>query len=82
MTKRTIKSITFSSCKSRNIVFRADSGFCRHHMFNWCDKNDVHLKLLKLGAVVIRNTRRVRLLFSSACPDPALFTLVAARLQG
>jgi len=24
------------------IVFRADSGFCRHHMFNWCDKNDVH----------------------------------------
>jgi hypothetical protein len=20
------------------IVFRADSGFCRHHMLNWCDK--------------------------------------------
>jgi len=40
----------------------------------------IRLKLLKIGAVVIRNTRRVRLLFSSAYPDPALFTLLAARL--
>ena len=23
------------------IIFRADSGFCRHLMFNWCDKNDI-----------------------------------------
>ena len=23
------------------IVFRADSGFCRHHMLNWCDKNGI-----------------------------------------
>jgi hypothetical protein len=23
------------------IVFRADSGFCRHRMFNWCDRNDI-----------------------------------------
>jgi hypothetical protein len=23
------------------IVFRADSGFCRHKMFNWCEQNDV-----------------------------------------
>lgn len=40
----------------------------------------IRLKLLKIGAVVIRNTRRVRLLLSSAYPDPALFTLIAARL--
>jgi len=23
------------------IIFRADSGFCRHKIFNWCEKNDV-----------------------------------------
>lgn len=23
------------------IVFRADSGYCRHRMFNWCDKNGI-----------------------------------------
>jgi hypothetical protein len=24
-----------------NIVFRADSGFCRHRMFNWCEKHNI-----------------------------------------
>lgn len=24
------------------IIFRADSGFCRHLMMNWCDKHKVH----------------------------------------
>jgi hypothetical protein len=23
------------------IIFRADSGFCRHRVLNWCDRNDV-----------------------------------------
>ena len=23
------------------IIFRADSGFCRHRMFNWCDTHDI-----------------------------------------
>ncbi len=23
------------------IIFRADSGFCRHQMMNWCDKNNI-----------------------------------------
>ncbi len=41
----------------------------------------IRLKLLKIGAVVIRNTRRVRLHLSTACPDKALFHLVAARLK-
>ena len=41
----------------------------------------IRLRLLKIGAVVIRNTRRVRFLLSSACPDQALFTLVATRLE-
>jgi hypothetical protein len=40
----------------------------------------IRLKLLKIGAVVIRNTRRVRLLLSSSYPYQELFTRVAARL--
>ena len=40
----------------------------------------VRLKLLKIGAVIVRNTRRVRFLLSSACPDQSLFLHVAAQL--
>ncbi len=40
----------------------------------------IRLKLLKIGAVVIRNTRRVRVLMSSNYPNQMLFALVVARL--
>jgi hypothetical protein len=40
----------------------------------------IRLKLIKLGTVVLRNTRRIRLLFSSAYPEQALFRHVAAAL--
>jgi len=40
----------------------------------------IRLKLLKIGAVVLRNTRRVRFLLSSAYPHKDLFTLVVGRL--
>jgi len=40
----------------------------------------LRLKLLKVGAVVLRNTRRVRLLLSSAFPYQQLFCTVAERL--
>ena len=41
----------------------------------------IRLKLLKIGAVITRNTRVVRLHLSTACPDRDLFRLVAARLK-
>ncbi len=41
----------------------------------------IRLRLLKIGAVVMRNTRRVSLHLSTACPDKALFQRVAARLE-
>ena len=41
----------------------------------------IRLKLLKIGAVVLRNTRRVQLLFSSAHPHQDLFFIAAARLK-
>ena len=40
----------------------------------------IRLKLLKIGAVILRNTRRVRFLLASACPYQKLFFHVAARL--
>ena len=40
----------------------------------------IRLKLFKIGAVVTRNSRRVRMHLSSACPNQALFWLVARRL--
>lgn len=41
----------------------------------------IRLKLLKIGAVVIRNTRRVSLHLSSACSDKALFAGQRAPLR-
>jgi len=37
------------------------------------------LKLLKLGTVIVRNTRRIRLLFTSAYPCQSLFVTVLHR---
>lgn len=42
----------------------------------------IRLKLLKIGAVVIRNTRRIKLLLSSHYPYQNLFIQTAIRLMG
>ena len=41
----------------------------------------IRLKLLKLGTVILRNTRRIRLLYSSAYPYQRLFAQALARLS-
>ena len=41
----------------------------------------IRLKLLKIGAVILRNTRRVRFQLASAHPYQALFRLAAERLD-
>ena len=41
----------------------------------------IRLKLLKIGAVIVRNTRRVHLMLSSACPYQDLFIRAAKRLR-
>lgn len=38
-------------------------------------------KLIRIGAVVLRNTRRIRLHLSSACPHQDLFAIAVARLE-
>ena len=40
----------------------------------------IRLKLLKIGAVIIRNIRRIRFMLSSSSPLQKLFSLVAERL--
>jgi Transposase DDE domain group 1 len=40
----------------------------------------IRLKLLKIGTVILRNTRRIRLLFSSAYPHQQLFKRVCTAL--
>jgi hypothetical protein len=41
----------------------------------------IRLKLLKIGTVILRNTRRIRLLFTSAYPHQDLFRRVCQRLS-
>jgi hypothetical protein len=41
----------------------------------------IRLKLLKIGTVIVRNTRRIRLLFTNAYPYASLLRLVLARLS-
>ena len=43
--------------------------------------NRIRLTLLKIGAVIIRNTRRIRILMSNACPHQDLFRTAANRLN-
>ena len=40
----------------------------------------IRLKLFKIGAVILKNTRRVRFLLASGCPYQELYFLVARRL--
>ena len=42
----------------------------------------IRLRLFRIGAVILSNTRRVRFLLSSACPNQDLYFLVARRLAG
>ena len=43
--------------------------------------NTLRLVLLKIGAVIIRNTRRIKIMMSSACPHQDVFALVLSRLN-
>jgi hypothetical protein len=42
--------------------------------------NTLRVKLFKIGAVITRNTRRIRIHLASGCPTQSLFLLVARRL--
>lgn len=44
-----------------------------------CDT--IRLKILKIGAAIVKNTRRITLMLSGACPYKELFRLAASRLH-
>ena len=46
-----------------------------------CQAGTLRLKLLKIGAVILRNTRRIRVLFSSNYPYRKIFSQVVAFLS-
>ena len=46
----------------------------------WCEFATLRRSLLKIGARVIEKAARVRIHFASACPDAALFRMLAGRL--
>lgn len=49
------------------IIFRGDSGFCRHRMFTWCERNNVQYivglaknnRLKEQGAALIRRAEKI-----------------------
>ena len=41
----------------------------------------IRLKLFKIGAVIIKNTRRIKFMFSSAYPWKDEFILISSRLN-
>ena len=45
-----------------------------------CQVETIRLKLLKIGAVIIRNTRRIRVLLSGSYPYQKLFARIAVQL--
>ena len=46
-----------------------------------CAVCDIRLKLLKIGAAIVHNTRRVCFHLSSACSEEDLLRLAADRLE-
>ena len=42
----------------------------------------IRLRLIKIGAFIVTNTRRVRFLLSSSFPDQEFFWLVASKFAG
>ena len=46
----------------------------------WAEFATLRARLLKIGARVVERAARIRIHFASACPDAALFGLLAGRL--
>ena len=46
----------------------------------WAEFATLRARLLKIGARVVEKAARIRINFASACPDAALFRMLAGRL--
>ncbi len=70
-----LSSMAYAIMETMRRVGLAGSEFARAQV------NTIRLKLLKIGAIVIRNSRRIRFLLPSAYPYQHIFELVAKRLS-
>jgi hypothetical protein len=61
--------------KEQQLDLSADRTSCMNWRPTSC--GTIRLKLLKIGAVIVRNIRRVHLMLSSACPYQDLFIMAA-----
>ena len=52
----------------------------RRMMLAWAEFATLRQRLLKIGARVVEKAARIRIHFASACPDAALFRMLAGRL--
>jgi len=69
-----LSSIAYVLLESIRCFFLSDTELAR------CQVDTIRLKLLKIGAVIIRNTRRIRVLLSESYPYQSLFTRIALQL--
>lgn len=69
-----LSSLAYTLLEAIRRLALKDTELARAHV------GTIRLKLLKIGAIVLRNTRRIRLLLSEAHPHQALFFRVAEKL--
>jgi hypothetical protein len=67
--------------KEQQLDLYADRTALRNTYLAQATSATIRNKLIRIGAVIIRNTRRIRFHLSTAYPRQELFTLVSARLQ-
>jgi len=62
------------------LMERLRSGYLRGTRYASAQVTTLRTRLLKIGAVITRNTRRIRIMMSSTYPDQELFEKVLAKL--
>jgi Transposase DDE domain group 1 len=75
-----IKLIVTRLCQTwpaLRIIVRGDSGFCRQRLIRWCER---HAVCYVIGAAVVRNTRRIRILLASHHPLRNLYFIATNAL--
>jgi hypothetical protein len=68
--------------RERRVIIKAEhTALGKNTRLAYATRATIRNKLIRIGAVVLRNTRRIQLHLSTACPHQKLFALAAARLE-
>ncbi|SDY98178.1 transposase [Nitrosomonas sp. Nm58] len=74
------KHIELSKAVAQVLEDNRRQASCKHDGLAHVYVGTLRLKLIKIGAVILRNTRRIRFLLASSCPYQKLFFQVSAKL--